>query len=373
MKKILSFITSALLMVSAICPVTASAEEEKINIMPLGDSITDGFWLTGGYRTTFYNNLKENGYADGIDLVGPNWGGDGDPNHAGYSGYSIDNIEQADSISGARTGISSFADWLMESYPADVIMLQIGTNDILSYYDLDNITVRLENLVRQLLTYVDDDGMIFVATIPCMDASNTLYISEYHFTVESMDAIVDKYNTEIKQMVADLQAEGENVALADINSAVEKSDLYDGVHPNETGYKKMGDYWYGIISNYLDGNSIPEVTEPVVTTTEIIETTITEPIETTTETTVTEITSETTVTETTWETMAPTTEPDIFDGIRGDINNNEKIDCLDMVMMKNIMLNIQTMPYIDSADMNNDGVLNISDLTLLSQKLLATE
>ncbi len=338
--------------------VTANAEntDEVVKIMPLGDSITDGYWLTGGYRTTLYNNLKENGYADSIDLVGPNWGGDGDPNHAGYSGYSIDNIEQADSISGQRTGISSFADWLMENHPADVVLLQIGTNDILSYYDLDNITIRLENLVNQLLKYIDEDGMIYIATIPCMDATNTLYISEYYFTVDSMDAIVDKYNSEIKEMVSRLQTEGKNVAFSDINSCLDKSDLYDGVHPNESGYKKMGDYWYGVVKGYLDG----ETSEETTTTTEI---TTSE----TTETTTTEI-IETTVTTTTEITETTTSEP-VKDIIKGDINNNGNIDCFDFVILKNTVIS-GTKPYTENSDMNDDGVINVADIIILSNKIL---
>lgn len=316
MKKLLSVLTSAIMLLCPFNAVNISAEEitdnDTIKVMPLGDSITDGFWLTGGYRTTLCNLLQENSYSDKIDFVGPNWGGDGyDPQHAGYSGYSIDNIEQADSISGARTGISSFADWLLDSYPADVVMLQIGTNDILSYYDLDNITIRLENLVNQILTHVDEDGMVYVATIPCMDASNTLYISEYYFTVASMDAIVDKYNSEIKDMVLKLQSEGKNVKLADINSVLDKSDLYDGVHPSAEGYEKMGSYWYDILCDYMN------------------------------------------------------TEPEKDDTLIGDINGDNKIDCFDFIRIKNIV--VKNSEYSLSADMNNDGVINSVDVLMLKK------
>ena len=65
----------------------------------------------------------------------------------------------------------------METYPADIVMLQIGTNDILSLYDLDNAGTRLELLIDKIMSYLPDDGMLFLATIPCMDATNTLYIN----------------------------------------------------------------------------------------------------------------------------------------------------------------------------------------------------
>ncbi len=241
---------------ASVRPQVKAESEEKLKVMPLGDSITDGFSTVGGYRNSLCSLLQENGYSDKIDFVGPNWGGSGyDPQHAGFSGYSIDNIAQEDSISGQRTGLSSFIDWLMETYPADVVMLQIGTNDILSLYDLDNIGTRLESLVDTILTYIPDDGMLYLATIPCMDANNTLYINEYYFTVESMDAYIDAYNAQIREIVERKAAQGENIQLADVNVVLDKSDLYDGVHPTESGYAKMGEFWYEKLADYLQGSA----------------------------------------------------------------------------------------------------------------------
>ena len=103
-------------------------------IMPLGDSITDGFTVVGGYRIPLWYMLQEKGIVDGMDFVGPNgWYIDGvvDYNHAGYSGYTIADCP-------GRQGIYNFIDKLMTDYPADVVMLQIGTNDIISSYDLDH-------------------------------------------------------------------------------------------------------------------------------------------------------------------------------------------------------------------------------------------
>ncbi len=267
-KSVISLVLSCVTALMCVFPANAVDETEKvIRVMPLGDSITDGYSTLGGYRQPLANMLEENGYSDNIDFVGPNWGGNCyDCQHAGYSGYSIDDIKQEDSISGARTGLQSFIDWLMESYPADVVMLQIGTNDILSYYDLDNIGTRLEKLVDTILTYIPDDGMLYLSTIPCMDATNTLYINEYYFTVESMDACVDAYNAEIMRIADEKQAEGQNVILSDVNSVLTKADLYDGVHPSESGYQLMAEHWYNILTGYIDGTTeLPtDPTEPPI-------------------------------------------------------------------------------------------------------------
>lgn len=88
-----------------------AAAEDTVKILAVGDSITHGF-INGdnGYRKYFCYDLQQNGITN-FDMVGPNnawsneatydWNGTTityDPQHAGYSGFAIQNI-------GNRTGI----------------------------------------------------------------------------------------------------------------------------------------------------------------------------------------------------------------------------------------------------------------------------
>ncbi|MBR5370619.1 MAG: hypothetical protein IK130_00245 [Oscillospiraceae bacterium] len=259
-RKAAAFCAAALMLTGAQPPVCAE-DSTKLRVMCMGDSITDGFWLTGGYRNTLCSMVTENGLAGRIDFVGPNWGistSDGyDPNHAGFSGYSIDNIAQEDSVSGGRIGLSSFMETMLETHPADVIFLQIGTNDILSLYDLDHFGERLEHLVDMILPALPENGMLYLATLPAMDANDHLYISEYYFTVESMDAAVAQCNAQIKALAQKKKAAGQPVTLADVNGVLTKADLYDGVHPSEAGYQKLGEFWYTQLTDYLGSADRP--------------------------------------------------------------------------------------------------------------------
>lgn len=350
-----------------------SGETETLSLMCLGDSITDGFWMTGGYRNTLCDLITENDQQAQVDMVGPNWGGSGyDTQHAGYSGYSVDNIAQEDSISGARTGISSFIDWLMTDYPADVVFLQIGTNDILSLYDLENYGTRLEALVDKILPTLPEDGALYLATLPCMDATNTLYISEYFFTVESMDEAVAQCNAQIRALVAKKQSEGARIMLSDINGVLEKTDLYDGVHPNEEGYRKMGEYWYQQLCGYWNGavdQMQAGITPSVTTTTSVSSETTTTTVETTTiaaaETTTTTV--ETTSAETTTTTTATQT-------LLGDVNGDGIISIADAVALSKYLTKAADGTAMDAkqADMNTDGQINAVDLTLLKRQLLSS-
>ncbi len=340
-KSAIAAVTSVIMMFLCVFQVNSEETTRKIRVMPLGDSITDGYSTLGGYREPLCNKLETNGYAEKFDFVGPNWGGNCyDPQHAGYSGYSIEKIDQADSISGARTGIYDFIDWLLDTYPADVVMLQIGTNDILSYYDLDNMGNRLEKLVDYILETLPSDGMLYLATVPCMDANDKLYINEYYFTPESMDECIDNYNVEIKRIAAEKQAEGKNIRLADINGVLTKADLFDGVHPSKDGYKLMSDFWYDVLTGYLSGEDV-QPTQPA-----------TEP--------------------TTEATTEPTTE---VKGIKGDVNNDKMVNVADVVLLSNYLIKGEEIAseVFCNCDLNGDNIVNVFDLVCLRRSLLIVD
>lgn len=225
----------------------------SIKLMAFGDSITEGFTYKGSYRVPLANLLEENGLSQYVDFVGKKKAGECyDNQHCGYTGYSIDPISE--SVTGdVRGGISGRVDELFELYTPDVVMLQIGTNDILSLYELDDAGTRLKNLVDSIFERLPEDGMLYLATIPYMDAEDNTYISAEFFTVEAMDKYVDEYNEKVRNVVEEEKAAGRNIELADVNSVISKEDLQDGVHPTKDGYEKLGEFWYGIISKYVKG------------------------------------------------------------------------------------------------------------------------
>ncbi len=331
-KKLISALTAAALTLGMLCPLGSTAEDTKqLRVMPLGDSITDGFTVTGGYRIPLWYMLREKGIVEGIDFVGPNgWYIDGvaDYNHAGYSGYTIADCP-------GRQGIYNFIDWLMQEYPADVVMLQIGTNDIISSYDLDHAGDRLELLVDSILTYIPEGGMLYVSTIPYMDADVTTYTDAY--TAEEMDKAVDDYNDKVKALVTKKQSEGKPVTQADVNSVLTKADLSDGVHPSEDGYKKMAAYWCGVLSDFVGGNPAP--TQPS-----------SEPTQPATEPT------------------QPDTEPPVSH--QGDVNGSGQTDVADIIVLQKYLLGAGSLPQTENADLNQDGVIDVFDLGLLKRAVL---
>ena len=76
-----------------------TAPNMTLKILPLGDSITDGFNIPGGYRIDLWNSFKVQNLS--VDFVGSLSNGPnslGDKDHEGHSGWRIDEI--ANSING---------------------------------------------------------------------------------------------------------------------------------------------------------------------------------------------------------------------------------------------------------------------------------
>lgn len=391
---------------------TTAAEEKTIRILAMGDSITHGY-INGdnGYRKYLCYNLQQEGFTN-FDMVGPNnsWTDTAtydyngttityDPAHAGYSGYAIQEMTTMEHRSGLRETIfdnnyyssDGSAGNMLEVYDPNIILLQIGTNDVLSAYN-DGITERLEGLIDAILPYLDEENdVLFVSTIPDVDAIErhdwlgayeTIYGLSYQTDQEAFAAkvqeCIDTYNSSIYTLVTKKQAEGEKIRFADIHSVVDmETGLYDGVHPNEDGYACMGKYWADQILTYLNG----AIETPTETTTET--TTITEETTTTVETTTTTeetttsatemttgiTTGESTSAQNTEETALTTSVPEV---IQGDVNLDGTVKIADAVLLCRYLLGESTLtqPAFEQADMNQDDIVNGLDLVSLRQTLL---
>lgn len=193
-------------------------------VMPLGDSITDGFVVPGGYRIKLWNSIVNDGLK--VDFVGSMSNGPaelGDKNHEGHSGWRIDQID---------TNINAW----MDTYKPQIVLLHIGTNDIAQSYDVANAPTRLSALVDKICAKLPAGGKLYVATI--VPLNNTDWNQK-----------VKTYNSQITTIIQNKASQGKPVYMVDMFSALTTADLQDGVHPNRTGYDKMADVWYKAIKN----------------------------------------------------------------------------------------------------------------------------
>ena len=205
--------------------ILRAAEHGYVNIMPLGDSITEGFRVidpdgtSGGYRSSLYNDLQFNFHLVGSLSSGP--AGLTEPAHEGHAGDRIDEIQ---------AGIDG---WIAAN-PPDAVLLHIGTNDIMQDLD-DGMEDRLYDLIQTIFN--DAPGVtVFVAKIIPMSYD------------QALNPRVDAYNANLEQVVANFQDDGQNIILVDMNTGFDRSqtsrDLsHDLCHPSLIGYQKLGVRW----------------------------------------------------------------------------------------------------------------------------------
>ncbi|MEU8284958.1 cellulose binding domain-containing protein [Micromonospora sp. NPDC048905] len=232
---------AAVAAVAAAVPIaTAPANAESnggVRVMPLGDSITDGFNVAGGYRIELWQRFTAGGYR--IDFVGSQFNGPaslGDHDHQGHSGWTIAQID------------ANVVNWLRATNPRTVL-LHIGTNDM--YGDTSGAPGRLATLVDRI-TNTAPNADVFVATI---------------IPKSGADNVVRGYNAAIPGIVQARAAAGKRVHLVDMYRALTLSDLADGVHPNATGYRKMAVAWYDALRSVPGsiGGDTPPTTAPPTT------------------------------------------------------------------------------------------------------------
>ena len=208
----------------ALPPAPAKATPPApVRVMPLGDSITDGLQSTGGYRSDLWQYMKADGRSP--DFVGSRSSGPpqlGDRADEGHPGWRIHQL----AVHTRR--------WLL-AYRPDVVLLQIGTNDVIQHWGLPGAPERLSALV-DLITATLPAAHVYVATITPLAAA-------------ARERRARAYNATIPGLVAAKAAAGRHVHLVDMHAALTRADLGgDGIHPTNGGYAKMAACWYAALT-----------------------------------------------------------------------------------------------------------------------------
>ncbi|HEV8245750.1 MAG TPA: SGNH/GDSL hydrolase family protein [Polyangiaceae bacterium] len=218
----------------------------KTIVLPFGDSITAGANSTdtGGYRSPLFHLAHANGH-DPLFVGGMENGPatvDGvafSNHHEGHPGYKID-------VSGSSDwyGITPMVEGVMSTQHPEIILLMIGTNDVLQSYDLAEAPNRLAILLDKIITAAPDACLVVAMATPLSD--------------DAGDAQIQEYNSHIPGLVSSRASDGKHIGWVDMHSAFtananyETDYLADGIHPKDAGYALMASTWYDAIQGLLD-------------------------------------------------------------------------------------------------------------------------
>lgn len=200
-----------------------------IRIMPLGDSITFGTGSTanGGYRVVLWKDCTAAQWQFsfvGSQMSGPSSLPDG--SNEGHPGWRIDEVSK------------HIVGWLKQ-YRPQIILLHIGTNDIIQNHQLATIVNRLQYLLEQIVTTEPNARVVVAQIIP--------------LNKRGLDSTVQRYNEAIPIIVQKMAERGNHITYVDMHSAVSITDLSDGIHPNDVGYAHMAQVWYTALRSLIRG------------------------------------------------------------------------------------------------------------------------
>ena len=209
-----------------------SVEVEPLKLMPIGDSITQGWSDRYSYRYPLWKKLIDAGAS--VDFVGsldqnykgsPEWpvyrGLAFDSDHEGHWGWRVDEI------------LLEIDRWLLSNTP-DVVLLHLGTNDIFQSNGVESTLSELSELITRLRS-ASPEVVIFLAQVIGADRNDTL---------------LQELNSGIASLASTLTTSGSPVLLVDQYSGFDPAqDAYDGVHPNSQGEEKMAVKWFDALTS----------------------------------------------------------------------------------------------------------------------------
>jgi acyl-CoA thioesterase-1 len=190
-----------------------------ISILPLGDSITDGYNYPGGYRIKLFELLKSAGIK--VNYLGSMENGPlPEKKHEGHSGWTIEEIN------------SRIKYWLSNINPG-IILLLIGTNNIAMLDTAERAGNKLGMLINNI-TQLKPVSFLLTASIPP--------INDPHLNEE-----IKSYNRSVKKLCDEYREKNCKICFVDLFSALNFDDLFDGAHPNKSGHDKIASKWYEAI------------------------------------------------------------------------------------------------------------------------------
>ena len=226
--------------------------KQTVNILPLGNSLTNGTNVYNSYRRYLWQMLHKANYnfdfigsGDKYDMGGPVSNPDFDMDHDGHSGWKASDVLNQPDWDKQRGNIR---DWLL-TYTPDIALLEFGTNEVFQCIKNTDAINNIDTVI-QLLREKNKSVKILLAQIPPLGAAwadKKLCSND----IEYSKAVIE-FNKAILQYGKAKNSTGSPIIIVDqftdVNPAV---DMYDDIHPNAIGEKKMAEKWFAAIKKYL--------------------------------------------------------------------------------------------------------------------------
>ncbi|PVY38083.1 SGNH/GDSL hydrolase family protein [Pontibacter virosus] len=234
-------------------------EEVPLKIMPLGNSITQGGEVNPSYRYELWKMLVDAGVKfEFVGSMDTNWFREA-PNteqgadvaspvigevykeqtftnkHEGHWGWTTtDLLNGYENPTPYKRDKGKLSDWL-KGYTPDVVLMHLGTNDMIHSKTTSGTVSRIEQIIGQLRA--DNENVaILLAKITPIPSTYANVDSTQHF-VSLLPALATRLSTQKSPII-----------VVDINTGYNPATLtYDSLHPNTAGEKFIAKRWYDAI------------------------------------------------------------------------------------------------------------------------------
>lgn len=197
----------------------ATSQETKISrikVMPIGDSITEG---NGKYHT--YRYYLAQAYPL-LDMVGSKNGV--------YHGNALDEDFDQDHQSYWGKRADEVGRWVAKparQYRPDVALIHLGTNDLMLGQSTESTIRDLEKLIGELRK-ASPGVNVFLATVILCNWSRCTGQQDLNAAIATLAASIDTPESPVHLVRMD---------------TLGPDDLYDGLHPNNSGSQKLMQQW----------------------------------------------------------------------------------------------------------------------------------
>lgn len=202
-------------------------------LLPLGDSITQANGAHLGYRYRLWEKLKQAGIQ--LNFVGsmhsnytrtPNYPDPTfDRDHEGHWGWRADRLLQ------------SLPGWL-SGYTPGIALVHVGSNDVFQGQSNETTISEIAGIIDVLRGDNPSVAILLAQLIPPADAA-------------PRQQVID-LNRRISELTASKSTTASPVTIVNQFAGFDPAaDTYDGVHPNESGERKMADKWYAAMQTLI--------------------------------------------------------------------------------------------------------------------------
>lgn len=213
----------------------AASTVQALTILPVGDSITRGFQGQVSYRDELVTRLQDAGCAPETRGSQPSAT---DPwPHEGYSGH------RADHFLGNGLGINPGIEATLAIYsppgdPADVVLLHIGTNDLIWQQSVSSTLDDIDDIIDIIKTDSPSTRIYVANVVPLYVLVDTTGNNRLDTGTDSDgDGFYDISNSEADALAAGIEANYANdpdVVVVDVRTGFRPTDMVtDGIHPSE--------------------------------------------------------------------------------------------------------------------------------------------